>query len=129
MYAIRAGTAFDGERYLPGGALVVLDGARIVAVQPAGTRPPESCEVLDAPDGTVLPGLIDTHVHLCADGTDGTLDRMGGPSDDRLHEVIGESLRRHLAAGVTTVRDLGDRRLGPVQRTRRGLDHAGGDRR
>ena len=111
MYAIRAGTAFDGERHLPGGALVVLDGARIAAVQPAGTRPPDGCDVLDAPNGIVLPGLVDTHVHLCADGTNGTLDRMGEPSEDRLHEVIAESLRRHLAAGVTTVRDLGDRRF------------------
>lgn len=111
MYAIRAGTAFDGERYLPGGALVVLDGARIAAVQPAGTGPPDGCDVLDAPNGTVLPGLIDAHVHLCADGTNGTLDRMDEPSDDRLREVIGGSLGRHLAAGVTTVRDLGDRRF------------------
>lgn len=86
-------------------------GPPIAAVQPAATRAPEGCEVLDAPDGTVLPGLIDTHVHLCADGTNGTLERMGEPSDDRLHEVIGDSLRCHLAAGLTTVRDLGDRRF------------------
>lgn len=111
MYAIRAGTAFDGERLLPGGALVVLDGARIAAVLPAATGARDGYEVLDVPNGTVLPGLIDTHVHLCADGTNGTLDRMGEPSDDRLQEVIGDSLRRHLAAGVTTVRDLGDRRF------------------
>lgn len=109
MYAIRAGTAFDGEQLLPGGALVVFDGARIAAVQPPATRAPDGCDVLDAPNGTVLPGLVDTHGHLCADGTNGTLDRIGEPTDDRLHEVIADSLRRHLAAGVTTVRDLGDR--------------------
>ena len=111
MYAIRAGTAFDGEQFVPGGALVVLEGARIAAVQPPDTRPPDGCDVLEAPNGTILPGLVDTHVHLCADGTNGTLDRMGEPSDDHLHEVIANSLRRHLAAGVTTVRDLGDRRF------------------
>lgn len=111
MFAIRAGTAFDGEQQLPGGALVVLDGARIAAVHPAATRPPDGCDVLDMPNGTVLPGLIDTHAHLCADGTDGTLDRLHEPSDDHLREVIADSLRRHLAAGVTTVRDLGDRRF------------------
>jgi imidazolonepropionase-like amidohydrolase len=31
------------------------------------------------PGGTMLPGLVDAHVHLCADGTDGTLDRIGEP--------------------------------------------------
>ena len=124
MFAIRAGTAFDGEQQLPGGALVVLDGARIAAVQPAATREPDGCEVLDLPNGTILPGLIDTHVHLCADGTNGTLDRMGEPSDERLDQVIAESLRRHLAAGVTTVRDLGDRRFAVVDW--RAATHAGG---
>jgi imidazolonepropionase-like amidohydrolase len=59
----------------------------------------------------VLPGLVDAHVHLCADGTDGTLDRIGEPGKDAMMAVIEESLRRHLAAGVTTVRDLGDRRF------------------
>jgi imidazolonepropionase-like amidohydrolase len=63
--------------------------------------------VLEVPGGTVLPGLVDAHVHLCADGTDGTLDRIGEPGKDAMMAVIEESLRRHLAAGVTTVRDLG----------------------
>jgi imidazolonepropionase-like amidohydrolase len=50
-------------------------------------------------------------VHLCADGTDGTLDRIGEPGQDAMAAVIEHSLRRHLAAEVTTVRDLGDRRF------------------
>jgi imidazolonepropionase-like amidohydrolase len=36
---------------------------------------------------------------------------MGERAEDRLQEVIAASLRRHVAAGVTTVRDLGDRRF------------------
>ena len=111
MYAIRAKTAFDGAQTLPGGALVVLDGERIVAVQSGADPAPDGCDVLDVPNGTVLPGLIDTHTHLCADGTDGALDRLGEPSDERVQDVISDSLRCHLAAGVTTVRDLGDRRF------------------
>jgi imidazolonepropionase-like amidohydrolase len=94
VFGIRAGRGFDGERVEPGAA-------------PA----PEGCQVLDVPGGTVLPGLVDAHVHLCADGTDGTLDRIGEPGQDAMAAVIEQSLRRHLAAGVTTVRDLGDRRF------------------
>jgi imidazolonepropionase-like amidohydrolase len=80
-------------------------------VEPAAAAAPEGCGVLEVPGGTVLPGLVDAHVHLCADGTDGALDRIGEPGEDAMAAVIGQSLRRHLAAGVTTVRDLGDRRF------------------
>jgi imidazolonepropionase-like amidohydrolase len=111
MFGIRAGRAFDGERVVPGGALVLVDDGRIAAVEPGAAPAPEGCQVLEAPGGTVLPGLIDAHVHLCADGTDGTLERIGEPSQDAMMAVIEQSLRRHLAAGVTAVRDLGDRRF------------------
>ena len=111
MFGIRAGRAFDGERVVPGGALVLVDGGRIAGVEPGTAPAPEGCQVLEVPGGTVLPGLVDAHVHLCADGTDGTLARIGEPGKDAMMAVIEQSLRRHLAAGVTTVRDLGDRRF------------------
>jgi imidazolonepropionase-like amidohydrolase len=111
MFGVRAGRAFDGERVVSGGALVLFDGGRIVGVEPGAASAPDGCEVLEAPGGTVLPGLVDAHVHLCADGADGSLDRIEEPSEDGMAAVIGESLRRHLAVGVTTVRDLGDRRF------------------
>jgi imidazolonepropionase-like amidohydrolase len=111
MFGIRAGKAFDGERVVPGGALVLVDEDRIAGVEPGTAPAPEGCQVLEVPGGTVLPGLVDAHVHLCADGTDGALNRIGEPGEDAMTAVIEQSLRRHLAAGVTTVRDLGDRRF------------------
>jgi imidazolonepropionase-like amidohydrolase len=111
MFGIRAGRAFDGERVVPGGALVLVDEGRIAGVEPRTAPAPEGWPALEVPGGTVLPGLVDAHVHLCADGTDGALDRIGEPGEDAMMAVIEESLRRHLAAGVTTVRDLGDRRF------------------
>lgn len=111
MFGIRAGRAFGGERVLPGGALVLVDDGRIAGVEPGTAPAPDGCEVLEVPGGTVLPGLVDAHVHLCGDGTDGTLDRIGEPGQDAMMAVIEQSLRRHLSAGVTTVRDLGDRRF------------------
>jgi len=90
---------------------VLVDDGRIAGVEPGAVPAPEDCQVLDVPGGTVLPGLVDAHVHLCADGTDGTLDRIGEAGQDAMAAVIEQSLRHHLAAGVTTVRDLGDRRF------------------
>ena len=63
-----------------------------------------------------MPGLIDTHVHLVADSAFGALDRVAGYTDDEIDAVVSEGLRRQLAAGVTTVRDLGDRRFCVVDR-------------
>ena len=70
MRAIRAAHAFDGVRFLPGGATVLWDGERIVGVEPGSAPVPQGVEVTDHA-GTVLPGLIDCHTHLVADGTIG----------------------------------------------------------
>src|SRR3954452_10841439 len=57
MRAIRAASAFDGERFLPG-ATVVMEGDRIVGVETRGSEVPAGTEVAEY-SGTVLPGLID----------------------------------------------------------------------
>src|SRR3954469_4346979 len=106
MRAIRAASAFDGERFLPG-ATVVMEGDRIVGVETRGSEVPAGMEVA-AYSGTVLPGLIDCHTHLIADASFGGLERAGSMNGDDLDQVILTSLRAHAAAGVTTVRDLGD---------------------
>lgn len=99
---------FDGERYSGGGVVVVVDGPRIVSVGPAGTTP-AGCELIRFDGCTVLPGLIDAHVHLCCDSGPGALDRIPSFTAAELDAVIENSLRMQLASGVTTVRDLGDR--------------------
>jgi imidazolonepropionase-like amidohydrolase len=108
MHAIRAAYAFDGTRFLPGGATVVLDADRIVGVENDRVELPAGVEVTEYA-GTVLPGLVDCHAHLVADATFGGLERAGSMPDETLDMVIADSLRAHVLAGVTTVRDLGDR--------------------
>jgi imidazolonepropionase-like amidohydrolase len=105
--AIRAGRAFDGRAVIPGGALVLCADGQIAGVEPAGSAP-DGWPVAEFPGGTVLPGMIDCHVHLCGDSRQGALDRLASYGDDELNEVIEAALRAHLAAGVTAVRDLGD---------------------
>ena len=108
MHAIRAAHVFDGTRFLLGGATVLFDGDRIVGVETGRFDVPDRVEVTEYA-GTVLPGLIDCHTHLVADATFGGLERAGTMPDDALDQVIEDSLRTHAVAGVTTVRDLGDR--------------------
>ena len=99
---------------------MLLDGDRIVGVETSRVELPDGVEVTEY-DGTVLPGLFDCHTHLVADATFGGLERAGTMTDEAIDTVIVQSLRAHAAAGVTTVRDLGDRgyrtlafRLSPV---------------
>ena len=71
MLAIRAERAFDGERLLRGGVVVLVDEGRIVAVGRDAMAVPADVRVAGFPDATVLPGLVDAHVHLCGDGRPG----------------------------------------------------------
>jgi len=116
VYAVRAGACFDGERFVAEGATVLVDGGCILGVAPAACDVPADCTVHDYRDATVLPGLIDTHVHLVTDSGAMALDRVAGYTDEEIEAVVTEALRRHLAAGVTTVRDLGDRNFNVVDR-------------
>lgn len=110
-WAVRSGRAFDGERFLPGGATVLVDADRIVGVEAAAYALPPEVPVTEVA-GTLLPGLVDCHVHLVATGafpgTPGSLEWAGSAGGEALDEVVTASLAAQVAAGVTTVRDLGD---------------------
>jgi imidazolonepropionase-like amidohydrolase len=112
----RADIAFDGARRLPGGALVLVEDGVIVGVESASFPAPEDCPVTDG--AALLPGLIDTHVHLCGDSSPRALDQFAELSPDQLQAVITTAEEQHLRAGVTTVRDLGDHWWAVVERSR-----------
>lgn len=107
MLAVRAGRLFDGERALDGGAVLVQDG-RILDV--GAGEPPASATLVDlGPDTCLLPGLVDAHVHLAFDASPDPVGAVEASDDATLLARMREAAGRALQAGITTVRDLGDR--------------------
>lgn len=128
MLAIRTSRLFDGEHFVGSDSTVMIDGGRIAGIEDGFPDLPEGTDVRTVDDGTVLPGLIDTHVHLVADCTFGALDKVAGFTAEEIDAVMTEALRRQLAAGVTTVRDLGDKNYCAVDRRDR-AESSGGSHR
>ena len=105
--AIVGGLLIDGHEGppLPGG-IVLVNGDRIVA---AGSREalavPAGAEVIDATGMTVMPGLIDVHVHLDILGHSDYQHWHGTHRPDYA-DVMAVSARQLLMSGVTTAVDL-----------------------
>ncbi len=99
---LRAGTLIDGKGGVTRDAVIVIEGSRIARVggEPKG-------KVHDLSRLTVLPGLIDTHVHISSHfGKDGRYTNEGEtPSQFILYAV--ENAYRTLMAGFTTVQSIG----------------------
>lgn len=99
----------SGAPVLSPATLVIEDGlVRDVFAGPAPEGAvPVGATVLDYPDGTVLPGLIDAHVHLNLPGDGTTLETAVRETDGVLTATATLNAGRALLAGITTVRDLG----------------------
>jgi imidazolonepropionase-like amidohydrolase len=89
-------------------SVVVADGVIAAVHGPAGPLP-AGAHVMDLPGLTLMPGLVDAHLHLCFDATSDPVGHLAQADDNTLRERMAGAARRALRAGVTTVRDLGDR--------------------
>jgi imidazolonepropionase-like amidohydrolase len=88
--------------------VVLVRGEFIEGVIPA-VQLPASARVLELPGTTLMPGLIDAHVHLTLCGCDAPRQTMMQEDNQILLLRASENVRNALRAGITTLRDCGDR--------------------
>ena len=103
---LRAPRVFDGEQLREGPHEVRVEERCITAVVAASPNPSNDVSAhLD--NATILPGLVDAHVHLAFDASPdiNALVRYDMPAAAALRSSM--NARKHLKAGITTVRDLG----------------------
>jgi len=105
---IHAGHLFDGTgNEIRENVTIIISGETIESVEDGFLDPDSDTRLIDLSDQTVLPGLIDLHVHLEGETNPNryletfTMD----PEERALRSVM--FARRTLEAGFTTVRDLG----------------------
>jgi imidazolonepropionase-like amidohydrolase len=107
---IRAGRLIDGTA--SGGVqrdqAIFIESGTIARVAPAAEIPADA-NVVDLSSATVLPGLIDCHVHLVFSASQHALRDVLGEDDQQLLLRAVGAARQALRAGITTVRDLGGR--------------------
>jgi imidazolonepropionase-like amidohydrolase len=87
--------------------MLVIENEKITSVGPAATfKLPAGSTVIDLPNATVLPGLIDAHTHLTGDPTDFGYSGLA-ISVPRSALIGARNARVTLEAGFTTVRNVG----------------------
>lgn len=109
---------FNGYEFLHGTHDVLIADGRVAQVGQGIA--PDDCEVVDLGGNTLLPGLVDLHVHLMTTGAGNVTKRIYDPFALPYYESI-QTMRATLAAGITSVRDAGGTELGTKIAVDRGI--------
>ncbi|HEU0098920.1 MAG TPA: amidohydrolase family protein [Allosphingosinicella sp.] len=107
---VHAGRLLDRPGRPPRGpSTILVAGGRIVEVRDGLVPPPAGAALVDLSSRFVLPGLIDSHVHLDSDsgGIAALVEEVSENAPQKTLRALANA-RKTLEAGFTTVRNLGD---------------------
>jgi imidazolonepropionase-like amidohydrolase len=113
VYAIKAGKLVDPEKGSTETNQIILVRGRKIEAVGADIAIPADAKIIDLSKSTVLPGLFDAHTHLCMtlkkkrDGQSYYITTLLDATPYRAIEGVANA-RDMLAAGFTTVRDVGN---------------------
>ncbi len=110
VVVVQAGQLLDRPGSAPKGpSTLIIRNGRIAEILPGISNGPEGAKLIDLRDKFVLPGLIDSHVHLDSDaGGNAALLESITSSDAQTAYRAAANAKKTLMAGFTTVRNLGD---------------------
>ena len=106
---IHAGLLIDGESSVPSSEMsIVIEGSKIESIEVGFITPDSDDKYIDLSGYTVLPGLIDMHVHLGSEYNKNSFqEKITLNSGDYAIRAVANA-EKTLKAGFTTVRNLGD---------------------
>jgi imidazolonepropionase-like amidohydrolase len=86
---------------------LLVEGSRIAQIGARGQVPADGAQIIDATAQTILPGLIDAHVHICSDPERTQLAEYAS-EPTAMRTILGvRNARTLLESGITTIRTLG----------------------
>ena len=107
MKALVHGYLIDGNGNDPiSDATIIIDEEGRISEVGSGVQPPAGAEIIDVSGRTIMPGLIDNHVHFFGQVGPSMQDEALKPTTFRAFEAADRA-RRTLDAGITSVRDVG----------------------
>jgi imidazolonepropionase-like amidohydrolase len=107
---VQAGRLLDRPGQAPRGpSTIVIKDGRVAEILPGIVPGPAGARIINLSDKFVLPGLIDSHVHLDSDagGDAALLEGVTSSDATTAYRTLGNA-QKTLMAGFTTVRNLGD---------------------
>ncbi|HEV2529927.1 MAG TPA: amidohydrolase family protein [Thermomicrobiales bacterium] len=118
---LKNGTVIDGTGAdaIADGGVLIRDGKIAAVGRLADITVPDGTEEIDVQGGHIMPGLIDTHVHMMVQGMN-TDEHLTRPFSYNFYRAIG-FFRNTIECGITSVRDAGGTDIGVKQAVEDGI--------
>ena len=101
------GLIFDGAGNTLSGHGVMISDGRIERVAPSAEFAGYTGERVDTSGGTLMPGLVDCHVHLIYSGEPDPYATILKATDGQIVMTALKNAQKNLRAGITSIRDCG----------------------